>query len=468
VIELRYPVAVRLALICGALVIAATVLLSTVFYFGTVGILDRKADRKILATTQRLVDIATRNDWRTVSLQIQEDLGDGVDSDSEIYLLLDADERALAGNISTWTDLTTPVDQIMDHAVIRDGRSFVARLMLHRFADGTLLVVGRDMNDLAEIGGLIASAIWTGGLLALLLSIGGTLLFHRQIESRIGAIRQTAREIQFGNLSRRIKTSNKTDEFERLGADINNMLDRIETLMDGVRNVSNMVAHNVRTPLGRIRGRLEEVLRGKSDLRGLEAAAIYANEQIDGLITLLDKLLQLSEAESGMRRQSFAMVNMSDVILPITELYVAAADAQGVSLLTHIKGTPVILGDKDLLASLLANLLDNALKYAKNSTTIVLMAIRDEEGVTLVVQDSGPGIPIGERENVLRRFYRLDGHGQGHGLGLSIVAALVSLHGGAVFLEDAEPGLCVRIIFPLDATTLPNGNVLTTPKTSIH
>jgi signal transduction histidine kinase len=465
-IRFRYPVALRLALICGGLVIAATVLLSTVFYFGTVGILDRKADRKILATTERLVETAAHNDWPTVSKQIEQDLGDGVDSDSEIYLIRDADGRAIAGNISAWTDATAPVGQIIDHLVVRKGRSFVARLLLHRFADGTLLVVGRDMSDLAEIGGLIGSAIWTGGLLALLLSIGGTVLFHRKIERRIGAIRHTARDIQFGNLSQRIKTSDKTDEFDRLGADINSMLDRIEMLMDGVRNVSNMVAHNVRTPLGRIRGRLEEVLRGKSDTRGLEAAGTYAIEQIDGLIALLDKLLQISEAESGTRRQPFALVNLSDVITPVMELYDAAAEAQGITLRAHIEGTPVILGDKDLLASLLANLLDNALKHARNSATIEVKAIRDEQGLNLVVQDRGPGIPLSEREKVLRRFYRLDGRGQGNGLGLSIVAALTSLHGGAVFLEDAEPGLRVRITFPMAAETLPNGNVLTPSQTT--
>lgn len=460
-IEFKYPVAFRLALICGGLVIAATVLLSTVFYFGTVGILDRKADRKILATTERLVEIATHNDWPSVSKQIEQDLGDGVDSDSEIYFVRDADGHTIAGNISAWTDAAVPAGQIIDHSVVRNGRASKARLLLHHFADGTLLVVGRDMSDLAEIGGLIASSIWSGGVLALFLSIGGTLLFQRKIESRIGAVRQAARDIQFGNLSRRIATSDRPDEFDRLSADINNMLDRIETLMDGVRNVSNMVAHNVRTPLGRIRGRLEDVLRGRSDSRGLETAGIYAIEQIDGLIVLLDKLLQISEAESGTRRQPFALVNLSDdVITPIMELYDAAADAQGVTLRAHIDGMPIILGDKDLLASLLANLLDNGLKYALNSATIAVKATCNEQGVTLVVQDRGPGIPPSERDKVLRRFYRLDGRGPGNGLGLSIVAALTSLHGGAVFLEDAEPGLRVRITFPIAAATLPNGNVL--------
>jgi len=464
VIKFRYPVALRLALICGGLVIAATVLLSTVFYFGTVGILDRKADRKILATTQRLVDIAAHNDWPTVSKQIEQDLGDGVDSDSEIYLVRDANGRAIAGNISDWTDATAPVGQIIDHLIVRKGRSFVARLLLHRFADGTLLVVGRDMSDLAEIGGLIAAAIWAGGLLALLLSIGGTVLFHRKIENRIGAIRHTARDIQFGNLSRRIKTSGETDEFDRLGADVNNMLDRIETLMDGVRNVSNMVAHNVRTPLGRIRGRLEEVLHGSSDSRALETAGTYAIEQIDGLIVLLDKLLQISEAESGTRRQPFALVNLSDVVTPMLDLYDAAADAQGIALLAHVEGAPVVLGDKDLLACILANLLDNALKYASNSAMIEVRATHDAQTVTLVVQDRGPGIPVVEREKVLRRFYRLNSGSQGNGLGLSIVTALTTLHGGAVFLEDAEPGLRVRITLPMAAAaTLPNGNVPGTP-----
>jgi len=290
------------------------------------------------------------------------------------------------------------------------------------------------------------------------------VLFHRKIENRIGAIRHTARDIQFGNLSRRIKTSGETDEFDRLGADVNNMLDRIETLMDGVRNVSNMVAHNVRTPLGRIRGRLEEVLHGSSDSRALETAGTYAIEQIDGLIVLLDKLLQISEAESGTRRQPFALVNLSDVVTPMLDLYDAAADAQGIALLAHVEGAPVVLGDKDLLACILANLLDNALKYASNSAMIEVRATHDAQTVTLVVQDRGPGIPVVEREKVLRRFYRLNSGSQGNGLGLSIVTALTTLHGGAVFLEDAEPGLRVRITLPMAAAaTLPNGNVLGAP-----
>jgi len=442
--------------------VAATALLSTVFYIGTVGILDRDADRKIALTTKQLVEIANPKDWRIVAAQIHQYMEDGVDSDTEIYLLSDANGRIVTGNIPAWTDATTPADQLVDHAVMREGRQSHARILLHRFADGTLLVVGRDMSDLAEIGALIAGAIWTGGALALVLSIVGTMVFHRTLENRIGAIRQTARDIQLGNLSRRIVTSDKLDEFGHLSEDINHMLDRIETLMEGVRSVSDTVAHNMRTPLSRIRMRLEEAGRAQSDPGARELAQIYAIEQIDGLTTLLDKLLQIAEAESGTRRQPFALINLGDVIAPIIELYDAAADAQRISLIARIEGSPVILGDKDLLASVLANLLDNALKYAGDSTTIQVMATHDVQTVTLVVQDRGPGIPFIEREKVLRRFYRLDSDGHGNGLGLSIVAALISLHGGDVVLEDAAPGLRVRIIFPNAATTstLPNGNVL--------
>ncbi len=444
----------------------STVLISAVFYFGTIGVLARDVDRKISTISERLVAMAEHGGVPTVTMRIQQDLGDDQDSDSEIYLLSDSGGRLIAGNISVWVDLAAPLDQVIDHAVVRNGRTTIARVLLHRLSDRSLLVVGRDMSDLNQIGKLIGRAIWIGGLLALMLSVGGTLFFHRQIENRIWAIRQAAREIEIGNLSRRIPLSDQPDEFDRLSADINHMLDRIEKLMDGVRHVSNIVAHNLRTPLGRIRGRLEAALYGKFEFHALEIAGSFAIEEIDDLIVVLDKLLQIAEGESGTRRQPFELVKLGDVITAVIELYDAAANAQGIALLASLDGDPVILGDKDLLANILANLLDNALKYAGNSGSIEVRASQDLDTATLIVQDQGPGIPLEERQKVLGRFYRLDSRQQGSGLGLSIVVALTYLHGGTVYLEDAAPGLRVRITMPLaKARTLPNGNVSVTSRT---
>lgn len=444
--KIWHSVAFRLALICGGLVVASIMLLSAVFYFRTVGVMSRDIDSKITAISQRFADDAELSGLKPLALRIERTLNDGVDSDTEIYLLTDAAGNKIAGNISAWVDAAAPVDQVIDHAVVRDGRPSVGRVLLHRLSDGALLVVGRSMNDLNEIGTLICHAIVTGSLLALLLAVVGTLVFRQQIERRIWTIRHAALEIEAGNLSRRIPLSSEPDEFDRLSADINRMLDRIEHLMEGVRHVSNTIAHNLRTPLGRIRARLDDALHGEPEKQSLVAMGNFAIEELDGLIGVLDKLLQIAEAESGTRRQAFEPLALREVVTTLMELYDAAAEAQGVNLVSDIRGEPVIRGDKDLLAGILANLLDNALKYAGNSATIEVRVTQDSDTVTLIVQDNGSGIPEGERDKVLQRFYRFDRRQQGHGLGLSIVAAFTRLHGGTLHLEDAAPGLRVRIL----------------------
>jgi signal transduction histidine kinase len=228
------------------------------------------------------------------------------------------------------------------------------------------------------------------------------------------------------------------------------MLDRIEHLMDGVRHVSNAIAHDLRTPLGRIRSRLEEALRPGSSNAQLGGTARFAIQQVDELIRMLDRLLQIAEAESGARRQSFAPVSLSAVVRDVVELYDATAEAEGITLVTEIEGQPVTLGDKNLLTSALANLTDNALKYAGSGATVRVRAAQDRDTVSMVVRDDGPGIPPAERSRVIERFYRLDQSRSlpGNGLGLSIVAATASLHWGKLQLADAAPGLSACIVLP--------------------
>jgi signal transduction histidine kinase len=315
-------------------------------------------------------------------------------------------------------------------------------------SDGSILVVGRDLQDQREIERLVWHSLLAGGAVALLLAIGGALLFRRQLEHRVGAIRRTALEVEAGDLSRRIPISDVEDEFARLNRDINRMLDRIEQLMDGVRHVSNAIAHDLRTPLGRIRSRLEEALRPGDSSAQLAGTARFAIQQVDELIQMLDRLLQIAEAESGARRQSFAPVPLASVLSDVVELYDAAAEAEGITLVTEIEGGPVALGDKNLLTSALANLVDNALKYAGAGSTVQVRAVEERDRVSLVVQDNGPGIPPTERARVVDRFYRLDESRSlpGNGLGLSIVTAIAALHWGKLHLDDAAPGLSARIV----------------------
>ena len=446
-VRLWESVAFRLAIFCGALVMGSVTIFSAIFYFGTIRVLNQDVDRKITSISQLLSVKYGTQGLDALHREIDAILNDKFDVDTEIYYLAGADGRKVAGNMSDWKELSSPLDQSIDRDVLRDGNPSSARLLLHRLPNGGLVIVGRDMKDINEITYLVWRTIGIGCGVALMLAVGGTILFRYLLQRRVGAIRKTVEEIEAGRLDRRIPISGVEDEFARLGREMNRMLDRIEHLMDGVRHVSNTIAHNLRTPLGRIRGHLDEALRA-ADSSQLADAAEFSIEQIDGLIAVFDRLLQIAESESGIRRQPFKTVALREVVTNVVELYDAIAEEKGIALVTNIEGDPKTLGDKDLLASALANLLDNAFKYGGRSVTISVRTRQNTGTVSVVVQDNGPGIPPEERPKVTQRFYRLDQNVPGTGLGLSIVDAIAQLHGASLHLEDASPGLLARLDLP--------------------
>lgn len=446
----------RLAFGYGLLMIASLVLMSVLFYFGTIGVLQRGIDTKLRNLSLRLTNDVAKTGLAGLERQIRMALDDGIDSDTEVYLLESPDGVKVAGNLSSWPESASPFDRLSDQEVIRANRPSLSRLLPRRLSDGSVLVVGRDMQDIREIESLVWRALVTGVLLALQLVVGGAILFRRQIEKRIAAIRWTARRIEDGNLNIRIPPDEVEDEFSRLGRDINHMLDRIQHLMEGVAHVSNAIAHDLRTPLSRIRGRLDEASRPGRSHDHLITSARSAIEAIDDLTGVFDKLLQIAEAESGARRQSFRPVPLAPLIANVVELYDAMAESKGVALVPEIVGDPIALGDGDLLAGAIANLVDNALKYSGKGATVRLKVMGKNDWTLIVVSDDGPGIPENERSKVTGRFYRLDSsRGQpGNGLGLSIVAAVASLHRGQLILTDAEPGLTATIRLPKSFQTV--------------
>jgi signal transduction histidine kinase len=376
-------------------------------------------------------------------------------------LLVDPDVHAIVGNLAGWTATAASLDRPTTQRVIRDGRASSSRVLARRLPNGATLVVGRDLSERQEIEQLVWRALLLGGAIALLLAIGGAALFRRQLERRVGAIRRTALEVTAGDLSRRIPISGVEDEFARLNRDINRMLDQFVHLMHGVRDVSNAIAHDLRTPLGRIRGQLDEALRLDTNRSALVQAARRAIHDIDELIGLFEKVLQIAESESGMRRETFEPVPLNTIITDMVELYNATAEAHGIVLRTELHGDPTTRGDKNLLATAVANLIDNAVKYAGRGATVGVWATEEEDTVSVVVQDNGPGIPPEERPRVVERFYRLDRSRSlpGHGLGLSIVRAIASLHRGTLSLDDAAPGLVACLILPqVNAISFPKGN----------
>jgi signal transduction histidine kinase len=459
-------VAFRLALGYGALVIGSMSIIAAVFYFGTVGVLARSTDAKLQTVSARLAGHFRSRGADALRREIDQLLNDGIEQDTEVYLLTGPDGRKIAGNLAGWTPAADEAGRLKDRGVIRDGRPSVSRLLPRLLPNGAMLVVGRDLQDRIEIERLVWRALVIGGGVALLLAAIGALVFRRLLEARVAAIRRTARDIEAGDLSRRVPIpgGGGADEFARLSRDINRMLDRIEHLMDGVRHVSNAIAHDLRTPLGRIRGQLDEALRPAMPPAQLTARMAFAIEQIDDLIRLFDRLLLIAEAESGARRQSFAPVQLAAVIADVVELFDAAAEACGSTLLPEADAAAATLGDRNLLASAVANLVENALKYAGPGATVRVRASCEHTTVAIVVEDDGPGIAAAERPLVTERFYRADRSRSlpGNGLGLSIVAAIASLHWGSLALEDVVPGrgLRARLVLPRADAELARSEIL--------
>ncbi|HEV7815331.1 MAG TPA: HAMP domain-containing sensor histidine kinase [Janthinobacterium sp.] len=447
IFRLPASIAAKLVLGYGVLGMASVFVVSAVFYFGTIGVLDHNLDGRISVLSDRLVEQYRGRPQAELAGEVAHQLSDGIDSDSEIFLLLDESGARLAGNLSVWPQ-SAAAEGLTSRDVVRDGRRTPARLLIRRL-DGGTLVVGRDLSEQESVRTLVLRSLVTGAALSLLLTVFGALLFRRQIERRIGEIRHTAKDIEEGDLSRRIPVSGD-DEFSLLNRDINRMLDRIEHLMDGIRHVSNAIAHDLRTPLSRIRSKLDDALRHEMTVDALAGAAHGAIEDIDDLIRLFERLLQIAEAESGMRAQLFVCMDLNRIALDMADMYDASAEDRQVTLATDLQPGVQVLGDRNLLASAVASLIDNAIKYAGPGAAVVVRTQLRGGEASIAVCDNGPGIPAAEFGKVTQRFYRLDKSRSlpGNGLGLSIVGATASMHGGRLSLEDGQPGLIARIILP--------------------
>ncbi|MFC5740968.1 sensor histidine kinase [Dyella tabacisoli] len=451
----RHSVVFRMTAGYGLLLLISVALISTVFYVGTAGLLARNIDKQLTSISRHLIQVRQQEGPQALERDIHALLTDNQDVDTEVYLLIDPSGRKIAGNLTAWPTLPTANDQLVKQQVKRLGRDSISRLLSYRFQDGTTLVVGRDLQDQHDLERMVLVALSLGGVMALVLAAAGAWLFRAQLQKQLMAIHRTTTEIAAGHLDRRIEVGKSQDEFAIVAHDVNIMLEEIERLMDTARDVSNAIAHDLRTPLGRIRGSLEDALRPHHPADKLPYSAQYAIDEIDALIVVFDKLLQIAEAESGVRRQPFDQLPLREVASDLVELYQPAAENQGVALSLLVEGEPVVNADRDLIAGVLANLLDNALKYAGHGAQVqVRIECDPAQGrppeARIVVRDYGPGIPADALERATERFFRADTSRslRGNGLGLSIVAASVALHRGRLTLENAHPGLRVTIALP--------------------
>ena len=371
-----------------------------------------------------------------------------------LYLLTDQNRRPLAGNLNSWPTASRPGDWID----FEYQRPIGSRIVEHRaharhfvLPGGFNLLVGYDVQDQVRLEQRMrGSMIWIGAL-ALFLGLAGGLLMARHWLRRIDSVNKTAREIMDGDMSRRVQLSGSDDELDRLARNLNAMLDRIEALMAGLRQVTDNIAHDLRSPLNRLRSRLEVTLMEDPDKVPYRAALVDTMGEADDLLKTFNALLLIGEAESGLDWSKLEAVDLSIHTNDVVELYEPAADEAGISLRAHITSDIFVRGNPNLISQAIVNLLDNALKYTPSGGTVdVSVGVDDVGDAYFEVADSGPGIPEDEHTNVLDRFVRLEGSRStvGSGLGLSLVSAVAKLHQARLVLKGNEPGLAVRMAFP--------------------
>ncbi len=372
--------------------------------------------------------------------------------DAMIYLVTDPDGRPLAGNIAAWPAGVPTHSAVLSFALERktEGRFEIhpARGRLFIIPGGYRLLVGRDISDASAFRGEVRSTLMWAGLIALGIGLAGGTMMSRNLLHRVEQVNRTSERVMAGNLSDRVPLHGTGDEFDQLATNLNRMLDQIERLMTAMREVTDDVAHDLKTPLSRLRTRLERALADQSTGSGPSEGIRVAIDEADRLLSTFNALLSIAELESGAGGSKTEPLDLSEIARAAAELYEPVAEENGFTLRLTTQSGLKISGNQHLLSQALVNLLDNALKYAGGGEIKVRVFGRAEQAI-LEVADHGPGIPEADREAVLDRFVRLEPSRTtpGNGLGLSVVRAIARRHGGALVLADNRPGLRVRLEF---------------------
>jgi signal transduction histidine kinase len=443
--------ALSLALGYVALGLTALVLFAVpLWYAWQVTIQDGRVEI-LQVDAQRLTDVYRRDGVEALKSFIDARVGMQI-ANERLLLLTDASMHPISGNLPAWPD-TVPAKPGNYTIRFDTGKQANQEALVHVAILGNYnLLVGRD-NALFKP---LQTRFWYGLTAAVaVLCIAGLLvgiITRRALMSRVHSIRQTVSAIIHGDLKHRLPTHLTDDELNTLSRTINGMLDQIELLVHGVRNVSNSIAHDLRTPLAELRSRLEELSLIRPPTEEVYAEIDGAVADVDRVIRIFDALLRLAEIDAGMRRSGFVPLDIADLAANAVEFYEPAAELKNIELKFGSNGPLSVSGDPVLLAQALGNLIDNALKYAPQDGSVeVAVQRRGDLHAEISVTDNGPGIDDSEKSKVIQRFYRGDASRgtPGVGLGLSLVQAVAKLHGSTLDLRDNGPGLRVVMTVPL-------------------
>jgi signal transduction histidine kinase len=440
----------RLALIYMVLFSASVLALLGFIYWSTAGYMSRQADETIRAEIKGLAERYETDGLGGLTAQLADRLTAQQPGDSSIYLLTDSQLNPMVGNIDRWPRVRENEQGWINFELSGSNtkrihraraRAFILKRHFH-------LLVGRDISELEDSQKLIIRTLIWGMAITLALALLGGVMMSRSMMRRIELINRTSREIMSGDLTKRIPTSQSGDDFDALADNLNRMLDQIELLMDGVRRVSDNIAHDLRTPLARLRRGLESVRM--SDAQGKSRRELVDNavNEVDGLLATFNALLRIARIESEARREGFDQIELSPLLRDVGDLYGPVAEEKGLEFKLVCESSMTLYGDRDLLFQSLANILDNAIKYTPAGGSITMRV--DDRLRRVIICDTGPGIPESERDKVFQRFYRLDRSrtSVGSGLGLSLASAVAKLHGIELTLGSNDPGLCVTLQMP--------------------
>lgn len=454
--------AFRLTILYLSLFVASILAIFGFIYWSTVAVIDRQTTATIEAEIVGLAEQYKERGLAGLIDVVRERSGESASRNS-VYLLWDPARGPLAGNLAAWPPKATGLSEWLSIDLTRreEGDQVLHEIRARTFelAGGYRLLVGRDMHERAKFRRTIVDTLTWSLAAALALGLLGGMFLSRRILGRVEDVTRTARRIMQGDFSQRIRHGDSADEFDRLADSLNALFAQIERLMSGMRLATDSLAHDLRGPLTRLRGRIELALIAPPNAARDREALVSVLGQADAALTTFESLLKIAAAESGIAATELKPLDLGALARDAAELYEPVAEERGVRLTTATDAeAPLVAAQRELLAQAVTNLLDNAVKHTPAGGEILVKVVAEGSSVLLVVADSGPGIAASDRARVLERFVRLEESRStpGSGLGLSLVAAVARLHGAKLDLTDNKPGLRVELRFPIvDASPLP-------------
>ncbi|HEX3497417.1 MAG TPA: HAMP domain-containing sensor histidine kinase [Methylocella sp.] len=416
-------------------------------YWSTASYVRSRTDHAIMAEHAILQKVYASAGRSGLIVTITQRLA-GQRFDGGVYLLADPSLTPLAGNLADWPSAMKGSSG-WGSFYARAGRPLL-RARFETLPDGSHLLVGKEVDDLNEFAQKIKVAMALCILWVFALGGAVSVSITRRTVGRIESINATSRAIMQSGLGQRIPLRGTRDEWDELAANLNSMLDRIEYLMGEVKQVTDNVAHDLRTPLARVRGRLEKAYNKQRDGDYDQSLIGDTMADLDGVLRMFSSLTRISQIEASDRTAAFRPVNLVEIASEVVELFDAAAEDKGGRLKIIGSRSVIATGDRDLLFDAVANLVDNAIKHGRDAGQVTVEVKEVDGGAVISVADDGPGIPVDEYQHVFKRFYRVERSRRtpGNGLGLSLVAAVAHLHGARIEMVDNIPGLKVQLWFP--------------------